>query len=259
MDPHTGLAVGLLRKRRPDWTIASHLKSLRNLLEDLHRFTERIFQPGVGRVSQEKYSMMDMENSLHSYITYPYANSHVSIQNDTYQIDAENKQISLWIRSCSNNNNNHTLYLKNPHVFYSKAMSFDSPKPTANNSYKVQGYEHLPLEFWAEFDLSPSRSPPPPPPFTPIPPSSSSTNKTHPRKLPNPSHPPPLPSLSIPTLQANPSPIPYPNLPFDIPTWSTSRSVSKRNGILRHQRTSVPPRLVNLYSGLEDVRTMTGS
>lgn len=130
--------------------------------------------------------MMDMENSLHSYITYPYANSHVSIQNDTYQIDAENKQISLWIRSCSNNNNNHTLYLKNPHVFYSKAMSFDSPKPTANNSYKVQGYEHLPLEFWAEFDLSPSRSPPPPPPFTPIPPSSSSTKKPTPATLPPP-------------------------------------------------------------------------
>lgn len=193
---------------------------------------------------------MDMENNLHSYITYPYANNHVSIQNDTYQIDAENKQISLWIRSCNNNsNNNHTLYLKNPHSFCSKAMSFDSPKPTANNSYTVQGYEHLPLEFWAEFDLSPSRSPTP----------SSSTNKTHPRKLPNPSHPPPLPSLSIPTLQANPSPIPYPNLPFDIPTWSTSRSGSKRNGILRHQRTSVPPRLVNLYSGLEDVRIMTRS
>lgn len=97
--------------------------------------------------------MMDMENSLHSYITYPYANSHVSIQNDTYQIDAENKQISLWIRSCSNNNNNHTLYLKNPHSFYSKATSFDSPKPTANNSYTVQGYEHLPLEFWARVRL----------------------------------------------------------------------------------------------------------
>lgn len=46
MDPHTGLAVGLLRKKRPDWTVASHLKSLRSLLEDLHRFTERTFQLG---------------------------------------------------------------------------------------------------------------------------------------------------------------------------------------------------------------------
>lgn len=255
MDPHTGLAVGLLRKRRPDWTIASHLKSLRNLLEDLHRFTERIFQPGVGRVSQEKYSMMDMENSLHSYITYPYANSHVSIQNDTYQIDAENKQISLWIRSCSNNNNNHTLYLKNPHVFYSKAMSFDSPKPTANNSYKVQGYEHLPLEFWAEFDLVLRAHQLPLLPLHTYPSFFFFDKKTHPR---NPSPPPPpSPSLSIPTSQANPSPCP--NLRFDSPTWSTSRSASKRNGILRHRPTSLPPRLVTYTRGWKDVETMARS
>lgn len=133
--------------------------------------------------------MMDMENSLHSYITYPYANSHVSIQNDTYQIDTENKQISLWIRSYSNNNNNHTLYLKNPHVFYSKAMSFDSPKPTANNSYKVQGYEHLPLEFWAEFDLVLRAHQLPLLPLHTYPSFFFFDKKTHPR---NPSPPPPL-------------------------------------------------------------------
>lgn len=155
MDPHTGLAVGLLRKKRPDQTIASHLKSLRNLLEDLHRFAERTFQLGVGRVSQDKYSMMDTENSLHSYTTYLCANNHVSIQNDTYQIFAENKQISRdQVLQQQQQQQSYPLPEESPCLlFQGDVVRFT--QINGKQPYRVQGREHLPLGFWAEFDLDP--------------------------------------------------------------------------------------------------------
>lgn len=153
MDPHTGFALGLLWTRRPEWAIASHLKSAEKSAWIRRKnfptwswtsVTGEIFNDGCGKQSL--------------FGAYLQADNHVSIQNDAYthfQIYVGNKQMPL--DKVLHQQQSYVLPEESPFLL----VQGDVVRITLTNgkqSYKIQGCEHLPLEFWAAFDLDADRA-----------------------------------------------------------------------------------------------------
>lgn len=148
MNPHTGLALGLLWSRRPAWTITSPLKSAeKSACIRRQNFptwswtsvTGEVFNDGCGKDSM--------------FETYLKADNHVSIQNDAYihfQTYAGGKLLPL--DKVLQQQQSYILPEESPFLLVEGDV-VRITQTEIKGRYQVQGCEHLRLEFHALFDL----------------------------------------------------------------------------------------------------------
>ena len=148
MDPHTGFALGLLWTRRPNWADPSHLKSAERRARIRRvNFPTWSWTSVTGEIYNEGYGTQSL------FGAYLKGDNDVSIQNDAYihfHMYVGNKPMPL--HQVLRQQNSRILPEESPFLL----VQGDIVQFTLTNGkqpYRVQGCEHLPLEFWAAFDL----------------------------------------------------------------------------------------------------------
>jgi hypothetical protein len=148
MDPHTGLALGLLWTRTPSWAIPTHLLSNKE-------------PPRIRRVNFPTWSWTSVTSEIFNegygsqsvFGAYLAGDDRVSNQSDAYirfWIHAGGKQIPL----DEVTQQQHSTILPEDSPFL--LVQGDLVRLTLTNGkqpYRVWGCEHLSLKFWAVFDL----------------------------------------------------------------------------------------------------------
>ncbi|PVH88634.1 HET-domain-containing protein [Cadophora sp. DSE1049] len=149
MDPHTGLALGLLWTRTPSWAISRHLVSRKE-------------PPRIRRVNFPTWSWTSITSEIFNegygsqsvYGAYLEADDRVSNRSDAYirfWIYVGGKQVPL---DEVMQQQQHSTILPEDSPFL--LVQGDLVRLTLTNGkqpYRVWGCEHLSLEFWAVFDL----------------------------------------------------------------------------------------------------------
>lgn len=150
MNPHTGLALGLLWTRTPSWAIPKHLVSNKKRLRIRRvNFPTWSWTSATGEIFNEGYGSQSV------FSAYLAADDRVSNQSDAYiqfWIYIGGKQIAL-DKAMQQQQQHSTILPEESHFLLVEGDLVRLTLTNGKQPYRVWGCAHLSLEFWATFDL----------------------------------------------------------------------------------------------------------